>query len=170
MLTNIYLKDKDIEGIKRIIPLLTESAEKGVDTAQFALAKCFLLEEESVCNLPQAIKWLTLSAEQGNPICSIFPWQAVSGRQRRFLPGYPAGWKVAYPLCRTRKPIRSIFPWKAVLLWQRHCCSWSGKSVSMALSFCGTRKFLCESVIGKGGISISGRKKKSDAQYRLFDL
>ena len=66
MLTNIYLKDKDIEGIKRIIPLLTESAEKGVDTAQFALAKCFLLEEESVCNLPQAIKWLTLSAEQGN--------------------------------------------------------------------------------------------------------
>ena len=66
MLANIYLKNFDIDGIRRIIPLLTESAEKGVDTAQFALAKCFLLEEECVYNLPQAIKWLTLSAEQGN--------------------------------------------------------------------------------------------------------
>ncbi len=51
MLTNIYLKDKDIEGIKRIIPLLTESAEKGIDTAQFTLAKCFLFESQDIYDL-----------------------------------------------------------------------------------------------------------------------
>ena len=66
MLTNIYLKDKDIEGIKRIIPLLTESAEKGIDTAQFTLAKCFLFESQDIYDLQKAMKWFTASADQGN--------------------------------------------------------------------------------------------------------
>ena len=66
LLTNIYLKDKDIEGIKRIIPLLTESAEKGIDTAQFTLAKCFLFESQDIYDLQKAMKWFTASADQGN--------------------------------------------------------------------------------------------------------
>lgn len=57
--------DKDIDD-------LVEDATNGNQYAQFSLGKLYLTEEEIIRNKEEAIKWLSLSAEQGNEYAKFF--------------------------------------------------------------------------------------------------